>query len=535
MRKLHAAVLLLIWAFPTHATDLYDAAGKVLTIPTLEIGSATYSDVKVTVGKIVTLPSGSFPNDSVDRYDPVSGQLTVPSVELNNAIYYNAVVTVAALDSIGSISGADSYGNGHLMISSVQVANVYYVDVVLVASSANIVGVQGGMPLATVDSFSVASGKLTIPAVQAFGHVYTNVTLAVGVTDVASVGGTAGRFAYVANSGSGTISAYSIDRQTGALTALSSSPVAVPGSVQLYEARIAPSGKFLYVVDDNSPGKVYAFSIDQSSGTLTAVSGSPFAAGNGSQSLAFDATGAYLYVANLTDNTISGYTVNASTGALTELANSPYAALGNNPQPSQIVTAGNYLYVADSGTNVVEFFAVAAGTGELSRPSTEKPAATDTGPVSVAVSASGSVLFTANTGSGQQGSISAFKISSSTGSLTAVAGNPLAISAGEYISVDPHGKYLFVTEFSSVTSGVAVYPIDSTTGALGAAVTGSPFATGAIPYSVSVDPTDRFVYVGNDGSANVSEFTLDGSSGSLTPVPGSPIPAGANPDFVAIR
>jgi 6-phosphogluconolactonase len=268
---------------------------------------------------------------------------------------------------------------------------------------------------------------------------------------------------------------------------------------------------------------------------LTAVTGSPFAAGNGSQSLAFDASGSYLYVANLTDNTISGYSLNTSTGALTPLANSPYAALGTNPQPSQIVTAGSYLYVADSGSNVVEFFAIAAGTGELSRPITETPAATDTGPISLAVSASGSVLYTANAGSGQQGSISAFTVNSSSGALSAVPGNPLAIAARGYIRIDPQGKYLFVPELTAGTSGVAVYPVDLTTGALGAAVAGSPFATGTNPYSVSVDPTDQFVYVGNDGSANVSEFTLNGNTGALTPVAGSPVPAGANPDFVAIK
>ena len=349
--------------------------------------------------------------------------------------------------------------------------------------------------------------------------------------------GAAASFAYVSNAGDATLSAYSINSSTGALTVLPGSPIPVPGAGQLYETKIDPSGKFLYVLDDSSPGKVYAFSINGSTGSLTAVTGSPFAAGNGSQSLAFDATGSYLYVANLSDNTISGYSLNVSTGALTPLTNSPYAALGINPQPSEIATAGNYLYVADFGANIVEFFAIAAATGELSRPITERPAPTDTGPVSLTVSASGSVLYTANTGSGQQGSISAFTIDASTGALSSVAGNPQAIPVAGYISIDPQGKYLFVPEANRTTGsfGLAVYPFDATSGALGAAVAGSPFATGTNPYSVSVDPTDQFVYVGNDSSANVSEFTLNGNTGALTPVPGSPVPAGANPDFVAIK
>jgi 6-phosphogluconolactonase len=228
--------------------------------------------------------------------------------------------------------------------------------------------------------------------------------------------------------------------------------------------------------------------------------------------------------------------LNTSTGALTPLANSPYTALGTNPQPSQIVTAGSYLYVADFGTNTVEFFAIADGTGELSRPITETPAVTDTSPVGLAVNPSGSVLYTANAGSGQQGSISAFTVNSSTGALSPVAGNPQAIPAfSGYITIDPQGKYLLVPMGGFGTGGISVYSFDATTGAIGTPAVGSPFATGTYPYSVSVDPTDQFVYVGNDGSANVSEFTLNSSTGALTSVAGSPVPAGANPDFVAIK
>ena len=70
---------------------------------------------------------------------------------------------------------------------------------------------------------------------------------------------------------------------------------------------------------------------------------------------------------------------------------------------------------------------------------------------------------------------------------------------------------------------------------LGPAVAGSPFATGLTPLTVSVDLTDQFVYVANYGSANVSEFLLDSSTGVLTAQSGSPIGTGANPVFIAIH
>ena len=62
-----------------------------------------------------------------------------------------------------------------------------------------------------------------------------------------------------------------------------------------------------------------------------------------------------------------------------------------------------------------------------------------------------------------------------------------------------------------------------------------PFAIGTNPYSVSVDIADQSVYVGNEGSANVSAFTLTAITGVLTGVAGSPVVAGAKPDFIEMQ
>ena len=58
-RASFSAMLLLIGAAQARATDSYDPATMVLTMPTLAIGSASYSNVQVTVGRLVTPPSGS--------------------------------------------------------------------------------------------------------------------------------------------------------------------------------------------------------------------------------------------------------------------------------------------------------------------------------------------------------------------------------------------------------------------------------------------------------------------------------------------
>ena len=61
-------------------------------------------------------------------------------------------------------------------------------------------------------------------------------------------------------------------------------------------------------------------------------------------------------------------------------------------------------------------------------------------------------------------------------------------------------------------------------------ITSAPGAPGANVYSVTVDPSNQFIYACNDGAANISGYTF----GKLTPIPGSPFPAGHHPDFIAV-
>ncbi|MFY9989332.1 MAG: beta-propeller fold lactonase family protein [Chthoniobacterales bacterium] len=64
-------------------------------------------------------------------------------------------------------------------------------------------------------------------------------------------------------------------------------------------------------------------------------------------------------------------------------------------------------------------------------------------------------------------------------------------------------------------------------------VTGSPFATGRLPYWVAVDPSAEFVYVANQTDNTVSAYKI-GSKGGLTAVPGSPFAAGNIPTGVTV-
>jgi hypothetical protein len=189
VRLVLAAVLSLAGAATAYATDSYNTSTHVLTIPKVAIGAATYSNMMVNVGTIVSPPSGTSPNSSEDSYDPASGQLTVAAVKVGSNTFFNAVVNVTGMVSVGSVTGADTYDGTHLTVASVQLANAAYTNVVLAVGFSNIVQLAGGMPTAGQDQYNAALSRLFIPAVQVGSTVHTNVTLFVTAANIVHVGG----------------------------------------------------------------------------------------------------------------------------------------------------------------------------------------------------------------------------------------------------------------------------------------------------------------------------------------------------------
>ncbi len=314
------------------------------------------------------------------------------------------------------------------------------------------------------------------------------------------------KFAYVTNRGDSKISAYTINSSTGALSGVSGSPFAAgPGPTSV---TVHPSGRFAYVANlcDSCPrGTVSAYTINSATGALSAVAGSPFAAGDLPISLAVDPSGRFAYVANNIGNNVSAYTINSSTGALRAVAGSPFAA-GVGPSSVTVDPSGQFVYVVNS------------------------------------------CLYSGDCSAGHlTGNVSAYTINSSTGALRAVTGSPFAAgNTPASVSVDPSGRFAYVANVCSDCSrgNVSAYTINSSTGAL-REVAGSPFAAADGPISVTVDPSGQFVYVANECLASnacaagnltgaVSAYTINSSTGALRQVAGSPFAAGTQPNSVAV-
>ena len=89
------------------------------------------------------------------------------------------------------------------------------------------------------------------------------------------------------------------------------------------------------------------------------------------------------------------------------------------------------------------------------------------------------------------------------------------------LSASLRAEFVYVANAGS--NNVSAYRI-AESGAL-TPVAGSPFPAGSDPRSLAVDLFGLFVYVANAASNNVSAYSI-GPNGALTPVAGSPFPAG---------
>jgi 6-phosphogluconolactonase len=122
---------------------------------------------------------------------------------------------------------------------------------------------------------------------------------------------------------------------------------------------VNPTSSAFFVGETNVGVRVFSIG---SNNAFTEISGSPFAAGGQPRALAFDGTGDYLYVANASDNTISGYSVLAS-GSLTALSGSPFSSVGLQPNALVLDQSKKFLIEANlAGSPDVQLFSFDATT-----------------------------------------------------------------------------------------------------------------------------------------------------------------------------
>ena len=349
------------------------------------------------------------------------------------------------------------------------------------------------------------------------------------------------RFAYVVNHGSSDVSVYRIDAKSGRLTPVAGSPFASGDAPR--DVVVTPSGRYLYVVCagprryDQTVGSIAAYAIHSETGALSPLVGSPMPAMGSPSAVAMTPSGNVLFVTS--GFAIAAYTADGATGALTPVPGSPFStgtrdfvvdgprspltgeSLGP-PVTLNIPYLVNSLAVAPSGH--VVYAAVSAilvpppgavSVGGLAPPLPRAPS----GPA-------GPRLVSA---------VSAFWIDAASGALTPIAGAPWPSGTNALaVTSARNGRFVYVANYTS--RDIWGYSVDAT-GEL-RPLSGSPFQLEKPPSIVLAEPSG-FLYVthgagSTNGAGVVAAYAIDPATGALIPVRGGPFPAGSKPSALAI-
>lgn len=346
--------------------------------------------------------------------------------------------------------------------------------------------------------------------------------------------------------GNSDIRSFTIDLNSGKLTqsqtiaSTSNTTTGVTGIVATSPAN------YLYAIDPTDNG-VEAFSVG-TNGTLSVISGSPFQLPSntlpGSLSisgLAVSPSGSNLYALNGINKFITGYRGILGSGALTLMPSPFNTGTLTRPEQGIVDPSGQYLYVSSNVINVpgsssgslsgVLGYSIDSATGNLT-PLANSPFGMPSNgqPTQLAFDPTGHFLYVVLTSTS---SIAGFVKDPTTGELTAMVGSPfLSESSANLqtiaIAVHPSGMFLYALNVNA--KSLSAFTIDSTTGAL-SPIAGSPFsAPNAGGTAIGIDPSEKYLYVTAYGTGAMSIaldsmliYSVNATTGALSQVSGSPV------------
>jgi 6-phosphogluconolactonase len=313
---------------------------------------------------------------------------------------------------------------------------------------------------------------------------------------------------------------------------------------------LAPSFTALFVANRASD-TVTSYSVTNT-GVLTA--GSTAKTGTRPTALALDPAGQFLYVANQGSNDVSAFSVSGTT--LTPVKGSPFTTIpigttaATGPSAIVVSLTGNFVYVADNFTQTLSAFSASSG---VLTPLGTSPYTVGVSPAGLGIVPSGGFLYVANQGSNN---VSGFAICDKVvttcqvpnkpdGTLTPITGSPFSLGTGAgpvAVAADPSFNFVYVLDQGS--NQVSQFSYANGTGVL-ASLSPAAASTGITPTSMVIisgttgaqigniltNPFD-YIYVTNLGGSTISAFTLNTTSGQLNPI-GTPTVTTNNPSAVA--
>jgi 6-phosphogluconolactonase len=379
MRNLAAALsalAILLAGYKAGATTVPGGYPAVLIVPYLTVAGGVLSSKSVSVYKIgvttgaLTLAPGSpfaaGTNPGATAIAPGGRFAYVANKGSNNISAYKLNAMTGALTPVaGSPFAMDYSPSGPDAITIDPTSKYVYVASGAGVSAFSIDATTGalarvpGSPFATDKSDGFGTASVAVDPSGRFAYVLnffrnTIATYAIGATGELTIAGSPldagqnnndpgsfksvtidpkGTFAYVTSPC--CVLVYAIDATTGALAPPAHLGVSPPGDPGPNGFAIDPTGKFAYAVVGS---RVNAYTLDAATGKLKAVARN-FAvhAGTYPYGVTIDPAGTFAYVLNpgssSSATTIAAYRIDASTGALTPLARSPFAVAANTTDP----------------------------------------------------------------------------------------------------------------------------------------------------------------------------------------------------------
>jgi 6-phosphogluconolactonase (cycloisomerase 2 family) len=380
-----------------------------------------------------------------------------------------------------------------------------------------------------------------------------------------------GRFVFVPNRATASVSVFAINKNNGGLKAVTGSPFFV--GYNPYRSRVHPSGRFV-LTTLWADRKVAVHAVNQDTGKMIPVEGSPFAVDSDMPvDVTFKADGSQVYVSTYDGNEIVLLDMDVSSGHLqlrerlmTRLGPWSLAlAQGKSPAQSKPVKPeklfatgaaglmqlnasvtsidveakvgghgdslvfapdGRFGYVLNKSAGSITSFAIDTKNGTM-MPVPQGMVNTGAAPTDMIIDVNGWYLYVINSG---ENSFSIYYLDPKTGIPKPVRGSPIRTAKRPVsITLDAAARYAFVVNAGS--NNISTYRYYSSVMPLmfESSKYGSPYPAGNEPVSLVVNPTGHFAYVANAGSNDISAYHIHRKTGALVALPGSPFKAGQRP------
>lgn len=321
------------------------------------------------------------------------------------------------------------------------------------------------------------------------------------------------------------IHCYRLDLGTGALEYLADGPAVRNPS---YLA-IAPNHKYLYAVNEvdefegQPAGSLSAFSIDAQSGALTLLN-QKSSRGQGPCHVEIDETGKCALCANYGSGSVAALPIRPdgklgdATAFVQDTGSGPNRErqAGPHAHSFNISPDNRFALAADLGLDKIFVYRLDAGACTLvpdDPPFARVPPGA--GPRHMAFRPDGHYAYVIN----EMGStVTAFNYRADDGrmheiqTVSTLPSDFHGSNTGAAIAVHPNGRFVYASNRGD--NSIAIFSVDASTGRL--TVVGHQPCGGKTPRDFCVDPTGAYLIVANQDTNNVVEYRIDAGTGRLS-------------------